>query len=116
MICGSATLELLGIRPARDIDVLVSPELFEDLKNNRHWQISPKHATTIDEPEHRSGAKKSLDFMRQNYTLEEALKIAYWHEGIPFMSLEMLIDAKTQLGREKDFKDIELIQKYLNKQ
>ena len=115
MICGSSILQLLNIRPAQDIDILVSPELFEDLINNHGWQIHPKYNTTIDDPEHKTGAKKSLDFMKQNYTLNEIIDTAYWHEGIPFMNLEMLVDAKTQLGREKDLKDIHLIQEYLAK-
>jgi hypothetical protein len=115
MICGSAILQLFDIRPAQDIDILVSPELFIELKEKRGWHVHPKYPSSLDNEDKSAGAKQSLDFMKQNYTLEEALKLAYWYEEIPFMGLEMLIDAKTQLGREKDLKDIELIKKYLSK-
>jgi hypothetical protein len=115
MVTGSAILQLLGIRPAQDIDLLVSPELFTELKIKRGWHVNPKYATSLDNADNTGGAKQSLDFMKQNYTLKEALPLAYWYEGIPFMSLEMLVDAKTQLGREKDLRDIQLIQEYLSK-
>ncbi len=115
MVCGSAILQLLDIRPAQDIDLLVSPQLFAELREKRGWHVHPKYATSLDNADNTGGAKQSLDFMKQNYTLKKALPLAYWHEGIPFMSLEMLVDAKTQLGREKDLKDIKLIQEYLSK-
>lgn len=115
MICGSSLLQLLGIRSAKDIDILVSPELYIELRDKKGWKVHPKYPTCIENEEHTAGAKQSLDFMNQNYTLEEALPLAYWHEDIPFMSLEMLLDAKTQLGREKDLKDIQLIQDYLER-
>jgi hypothetical protein len=113
MVTGSAILQLLGIRQAQDIDLLVSPELFTELREKRGWHVHPKYATSLDNSDNTGGAKQSLDFMKQNYTLEDALPLAYWHEKIPFMSLEMLVDAKTQLGREKDLRDIKLIQEYL---
>jgi hypothetical protein len=115
MICGSAILEILKIRSAQDVDILVSPELFEELVEKHNWKFHSKFNTTIENPDHIAGAKKSLDFMKENFTLDQIIDTAYWHDGIPFMNLEMLIEAKTQLGREKDFKDIELIKNFLKK-
>lgn len=114
MICGSAILQLLNIREAKDIDLLVTPELFIELQKNG-WVKNSKYPTTIDNQDQTVGAKQTLDFMKQNYSLKEALPLAYWYEKIPFINLEMLIDAKTQLGREKDLNDIQLIQEYLSK-
>ncbi len=76
-------------------------------------QPDPKHPTTLDNSGRTVGAKQTLDFMKENYTLEELLPKAYWHEGTPFMSLETLREAKVQLGREKDLHDIQLIDEYL---
>ena len=113
MIGGSSIMEILGIRKAQDIDILVSPELFYELEHVRGWKRNEKYPTTIDNSDHTVGAKQSLEFMKENYTLIEALPRATVIEGISFMSLEMLLDAKKQLGREKDLKDIELITEYL---
>ena len=115
MVMGSAILQILGIRQAQDIDLLVSPELFVELKRKHGWHQHPKYPTSIDNEDDTVGAKQSLNFMKQNYTLREALPTAYWYEEIPFENLEMLLDAKTQLGREKDLRDIKLIQEYLKK-
>jgi hypothetical protein len=115
MICGSAILDALGIREAQDIDILVSPKLFNQLEKEG-WQRHHKYPTTLKHPEGFSGAKQTLDFMKENYSLEEALPLATYIEQVPFMSLEMLINAKIQLGRDKDFRDIKLIKDYLEKQ
>ena len=115
MVCGSAILDVLGIREAQDIDILVSPELFKKLEQEG-WQRHHKYPTTLEHPKGISGAKQTLDFMKENYSLDEALPLATFIDGIPFMSLEMLVNAKTQLGREKDLRDINLIENYLEKQ
>ena len=114
MICGSGILEMLGIREAQDIDILVSPELFKNLEEKDGWKRHPKYQTCIEHPEGIAGAKYSLDFMKKDYTLIEVLPKAIMIEGIPFMNLDILIEAKTELAREKDLKDIELINIYLS--
>jgi len=115
MVCGSAILDVLGIRKAQDIDILVSPALFIELEKNG-WKRSKRYPTTLEDPQGISGAKQTLDFMKENYSLEQALPLAIYIEGVPFMSLEMLVNAKTQLGREKDLIDIKLIKEYLKNQ
>lgn len=115
MVCGSAILELLGIRKAGDIDLLVSSALFEELETKRGWLRNPQYPTTLDTPDHSAGAKQSLDFMRENYALDDMLPNAHMQDGIAFMSLEQLREAKTQLGREKDLRDLQLIDEYLTK-
>lgn len=115
MVCGSAILELLGIRPAGDIDLLVSPELFKKLESEYGWIRNEKYPTSLETPEHLVGAKQSLDFMKENPSLQDMLPGAHIEEDIPFMSLDQLKEAKVQLGREKDLKDIQLIDEYLSK-
>jgi hypothetical protein len=115
MVCGSAILDIVGIRKAQDIDILVSPALFIELEKSG-WKRSKRYPTTLEDPQGISGAKQTLDFMKENYSLEQALPLAIYIEGVPFMSLEMLVNAKTQLGREKDLIDIKLIKEYLKNQ
>jgi predicted nucleotidyltransferase len=115
MVCGSAILDVLDIRKANDVDILVSPKLFEKLEKEEGWKRHHKYRTTLEHPQGISGAKQNLDFMEENYSLDEALPLATYVEGIPFMCLEMLVNAKTQLGREKDLVDIKMIQDYLEK-
>ena len=112
MVCGSAIMDVLGLRKAQDIDLLVSPQLFIEL-GKRGWTKNPKYLTTIEHPAGIAGAKQSLDFMKENFSLREALPLATVIRGIPFMSIDMLINAKQQLGQEKNLADLELIKGYL---
>ena len=56
-----------------------------------------------------------MGWEKYSIKIEEANKSALFIEDIPFMNLNELIKFKTAMGREKDFKDIELIKEYLNK-
>ncbi|MEI6553674.1 MAG: hypothetical protein WCO09_03835 [bacterium] len=111
-VCGSAIMDVLGIRKAEDIDILVSPRLYEKLEKEDGWKKHPKY-NILQDKDKICGAKVTLDFMKENYSLDEVLPLATIVEGIPFMGLEMLINAKRQMGREKDFADIKLIEEYL---
>ena len=111
-VCGSAIMDLLGIRKAEDIDILVSPRLYEKLEKEDGWKKHPKY-NILQDQDTICGAKVTLDFMKENYSLEEVLPLATIVEGIPFMGLEMLINAKRQMDREKDFVDIKLMEEYL---
>jgi hypothetical protein len=110
-VCGSAIMDVLGIRKAADMDILVSPRLYEKLEKEDGWKKHPKY-NILQDKDKICGAKTTLDFMKENYSLEEVLPLATYIEGVPFMSLEMLINAKEQMGREKDFADIKLIKEY----
>ncbi len=112
MIGGSAILALFKIREAEDIDLLVSPNLYRILKDKYAWKPHEKYKAIIS-PHGHIEAKESLDFMYQNYTLVNLLPNAYVFQNMPFMNLEILREAKVQIGRPKDLKDIELIDTYL---
>lgn len=53
-----------------------------------------------------------LDWEEYSTTTEEAIQTATIIDGIPFMNLNELCKFKEALGRDKDFKDIELIREY----
>lgn len=112
-VCGSAIMDVLGIRKAEDIDILVSPRLYNELEN-KGWKKHEKY-NILQDKDKICGAKVTLDFMKENYSLEEIMPFAVIIDDIPFMSLEMLADAKRQMGREKDLRDIKLIEEYLAK-
>lgn len=106
-------MDVLGIRKAEDIDILVSPRLYNELEN-KGWKKHEKY-NILQDKDKICGAKVTLDFMKENYSLEEIMPFAVIIDDIPFMSLEMLADAKRQMGREKDLRDIKLIEEYLAK-
>lgn len=113
VVVGSGILDTLNIREANDIDIAVTPKLHEQLRKTGEFKEDIRYNKIFL-------IKDGLDIIPQlnwdkyETTIEEAISSAKIIEGIPFMNLEELIKFKTALGREKDFKDIELIKNYLN--
>jgi hypothetical protein len=56
---------------------------------------------------------KQLDWEDYPTTVEEAIKSADIIQGFPFLNISETIKFKTALGREKDFRDIEMLKDYL---
>jgi predicted nucleotidyltransferase len=116
VVGGSGVLEALGIRKVGDLDVLVSKGLFESFA-----QAGMKEDETFFNKYGRRTIKISEsveiynDFVAGKYRFEpeELIERAVMIEGVPFISVEDLLMYKRELNREKDFKDIELIEKYL---
>jgi hypothetical protein len=112
VVVSSGIMDVLGIRKAGDIDIAVTSDLHQKLRETGKWNEEQKYGKIY--------LKKDvfeiipqLNWDKYNITTEEAIKSALIIEGIPFMNLDELIKFKTALGREKDFKDIELIKDYL---
>lgn len=116
MVVSSGALAIRGIREAGDLDVIVTKELWNEL--------SKKHKITINESGiERLEVDKDIEIINpdQSYfanesgiPMEEMFSKADVFEGVKFMNLEHLKLAKAKLGREKDLKDIALIDAYLS--
>ncbi|HQK63568.1 MAG TPA: hypothetical protein PLF16_00285 [Candidatus Staskawiczbacteria bacterium] len=117
VIVGSGPMAAREIRDFKDIDILVSEKLYDELIK-KDWKVV--------EIEGVGGKFKVLKkgIFEVNTTLwhgdykpntEDLIKKAEIICGMPFLPLPELIKFKTALGREKDQKDIELINNYLKK-
>ncbi len=114
IIVGAGVLQALGIRDTKDIDIVVTPSLFEALKRSE-----------IGEEEIRYGKRfligedidviNRLDWEKYSTTTEQAIKSAMVIDGVAFLNIEETIKFKTALGRDVDFKDIELLKEYKRK-
>jgi len=112
VVIGGGILEVLNIRPAVDIDVAVLSQLYKQLKETGEWKESEKHGKYCLEKETFEIAT-GVSCGDYKPAVEEIIASAMLVDGIPFMNLEELCKFKKALGREKDFKDIELINNYL---
>lgn len=113
-VFGSALMDVWGIRHAADLDIIVTPGLFESLKN-RCWTINQGHGFTYlsrgdvnvttnqDQP---TDGDYNPDRRR---LIAEAMVI----HGLPFVRIEEVIACKKAYDREKDRKDIKLIREFL---
>ena len=114
VVVSSGTLDALGIRPASDIDIAVTKDLHQELKNTKEWKehelygkiFLTKDIFTII---------PQLDWDKYETTTEEAIDSAQVINSFPFMNLEELLKFKKAMGREKDVKDIKLLEGMLNK-
>lgn len=114
VVVSSGILDILGIRKALDVDIAVTKDLFNKIKETGEWEEIEKYNKIFLKKEG-FDIIPQLNWEKYITTVEEANKSALLVEDIPFMNLDELIKFKTALGREKDIRDIELIKDYLNK-
>ncbi|WKZ29406.1 MAG: hypothetical protein QY323_01600 [Patescibacteria group bacterium] len=115
VVIGSGIMSALGIRESEDIDLLVTPGLFEDLKK-RGWNYGD---VVIDGRQReklafgRAEAYKDLWYGNERVDAADLIARAEMIEDIPFQPLEELVKMKRAMDREKDRRDIESIMNYL---
>lgn len=116
VVIGSGVMSARGIRDFKDVDILVARDIFDELRKDKKWREEklPDGGNVLKWGVYELDADLHCS---SNYhpETEKIIKEAEIINGIPFMPLKELIKFKTALGREKDFKDIELIKEFLNK-
>lgn len=113
VVVGSGLLAALGIREANDLDIAVTKELFKKLTDSNKFQAETKYgrpfltAPLVE-------IIGQLDWSHYQTKVKEAIRTAYLVNGYPFLNFEETIKFKKALGREKDFRDIKLLEDYLD--
>lgn len=107
-IFGSGPLAVRGIRDTHDIDILVTPSLFEKLEKQYPSKMMDgnKLLEVGDIEVMITWPGTSLEKVQKMIKQSEQI------EGHPFVKLNHLIQSKKKMARPKDLKDIELIKKY----
>ena len=115
VIIGSGPLGIRNLREIGDIDLIVSQKLWEDLAFKHGVCVKEgKQYIVVDQAN--VEAFRSWTFCNTEEpgpTVEEMITAADLIEGLPFLSLKHTIFCKRDLGREKDFKDIALIEQWM---
>jgi hypothetical protein len=112
VVFAGAALAARGIKETSDLDIIVTPELLEKCRNEG-WVMHPR-IDPNDFPALEKGVAEIYTTIGGGVTLtfKELQDRAEVIDGIPFCSLEDVIHIKKIFGREKDFKDIALIEEY----
>ncbi len=116
IVVGSGIMVVKGIRDTQDLDIVVSEALFEQCKAEGWETHEWTKAHIPGKPWLRKGnVELYIEISRKTggIPLEGLLAEAEVIQGIPFITLERLIDFKKEYGRQKDFEDIEMIEQYL---
>jgi hypothetical protein len=109
VIVSSGPLAIRNIRECSDLDVLVSNTLFENF-SQRHEildagplrKISIGNIDLLNKP----------DVSDEVYSISQQIADAEVIEGVPFQKLDTCIYFKKKSAREKDLRDLELIEEY----
>lgn len=117
LVLGSGILAALGIREAKDLDLLVTEDIFDRLRNEG-WKYEEivienrvRQKLTTDGTE----VFKDFWYGSESPKTGDLIAGAQVIDGIPFLSLQKLAEIKRIMGREKDQKDILLIEDYFAK-
>ena len=122
VVMGSAILEMKGIRKAGDLDIIVTQELFEELKGSPDWKYQVEWGEVgggmdVESLENHKGVslyKYIYGGGEIGFFLNDPKRIEEI-DGIYFVSLENLLQTKSSSwDRPKDREDAELIKNYLN--
>jgi hypothetical protein len=112
-IFGSGPMGIRGLREIGDLDVIITEDIFNNFKQRPDFKLDKK----------KSGneylEKDGIEFYKNwhpgdwdiNKLIQEAETINDW----PFVKLEEVLKWKKLKMREKDIKDIELIEEFFNK-
>ncbi len=112
VVIGSGVMDALGLREATDIDLVVKPELFAQLKADRAWNVGERHRETVlthDDVE----VWLSWGTPDGQPNFEVLYDGGITIDDIRFASPEFVLDWKRAAHRPKDVEDVRLLEEYL---
>lgn len=113
-VFGSALLDVWNIRPASDLDIIATLELYEELKRQGMKEKQANGFTIlIKEDANITTVQDRATDGDYNPDRVQLINNAVFIRGIPFVRIEEVIACKRAYGREKDLEDIASIEKYL---
>jgi len=115
-IFGSGSLGIRNIRDTHDLDLIVDEDLFDEYKNMSGWEFKSfdrddRHVEMIEN----SGIEFYKTWGPGDWDTHQLINSAEIIDNLPFVRLEEVKKWKEMSGREKDFKDVQLINEYLQK-
>lgn len=113
-ITSSGPLAIRGIREAHDLDVIVTEDVWEQLA--KHHTPQKKRIETMQIGNIEILGEGSLFTKGSIASVAEQIETADVISGHRFVNLQLIRKFKTRLGREKDLRDITLIDNYLASQ
>ena len=115
VVVGSGALSVREIRDSKDIDVIVTELLWSQMIKKYKVGVNSFGVENLelDDDIEILNPAQSIFGNSEIIPLEEIFKKADVFDGIRFINLDHLKKFKKELGREKDLKDIDLIDTYI---
>ncbi|MFH1433799.1 MAG: hypothetical protein ABIG32_02805 [Candidatus Uhrbacteria bacterium] len=106
-IFGSGPMAVWGLKVAGDLDLLVKKEVWDRLAAEYGIENEEKGQIVVGDIDIFWNWQPWLD------NEDELIATAEMIDGWPYVRLEHVLEWKKKYGREKDLKDVELIEEYL---
>ncbi len=119
IVVGSGHLIALGLKDFKDVDIVVTPEVFAECCRDPHWEQIPwTYPEKIGHIFLRQGVVELYEDVNSgsfNPTTDELLERAAIINGVAFVSLEDTLNFKKEYCKKnpKHLADINLIEQYL---
>lgn len=115
VVVGSGALAVRGIRDSKDVDVMVTPDIWNTLAQKFIVRRNESDVETIYIGEYVEilNPRDSLFGDSRVVPIDDIFRDAELIDGIAYISLEHLKQIKLYMGREKDLADVKLIDQYL---
>ena len=110
---GSAPMGIRGLKECSDIDLVVTEDLWQEFKNKQGWE----YKITENSVEYIQNSDSNIeiwhDWRPWYQDVMPFIDNSEIIDNLPFVRLEYVLEWKRQFGREKDLKDVEIIEKFL---
>lgn len=108
-IFGSGPMAVRGLRDCKDIDLIVTDEIFEEYRNSSGWELKEMKGQEILA---NNGVEMANSWWPGEWDIKRLIEDAEIIEGLPFVRLSEVLKWKKLAKRDKDMKDIEILEKY----
>lgn len=108
-------MDVWGIRKVNDLDIIVTPELYNHLKGEG-WEEQQAHGFTMLVKDNANVSTVQDRPTDGSYCPDrlQLIKDAVVINGVPFVRVEEVLACKKDYGRPKDLEDIKASEKYIN--
>ena len=111
VIFGSGPICARGLRECNDIDLFVTKKFWDSIKETNEWKegITLKGSQNLK----KGDVELIYEWKPGEWNVNTLIAEAEVIGGLPFAKIERVIEWKKLMAREKDFKDIKLVEDYL---
>ncbi len=110
---GGGPMSIRELKEANDLDIIVTDDLFKEYKNKNEWKVG----VSANGSEYLSFEEIEIyrDWKPGDWNIVDLIKNAEIIDELPFVGLNDVIKWKKIYAREKDLRDVEIIENYLSK-
>ena len=111
-IFGSGPMGIRNIIDCNDLDVIVTKEVYSDMRKTGDWEIKKNEFCDYLE---RDGIEIYVSWHPSSWDICRLIQEAEMIDGLPFVKLLKVVEWKTIFDRDKDSVHLKLINDFLSK-